>query len=46
MAHLLNVKEEIRGNVARSSLTAEVWNALDGLFTIESYKRHEANDWK
>lgn len=46
MAHLLNVKEEIRANVARSSLAAEVCNALDGLFTIESYKKHEANDWK
>jgi hypothetical protein len=46
VAHLLNVKEEIRANVARSSLATEVCNALDGLFTIESYKRHEVNDWK
>ncbi|HEX7637607.1 MAG TPA: hypothetical protein VF457_04355 [Burkholderiaceae bacterium] len=43
MAHLLNVKEEVRANVARSSLAAEVCNALDGLFTIEFYKNHEAN---
>jgi hypothetical protein len=46
VAHLLNVKEEIRAHVARSSLAAEVSNALDGLFTIESYKKHEANDWE
>ena len=46
MAHLLNVREEIRANVGRSTLAAEVCNALDGLFTIESHRRHEANDWK
>ncbi|MFD1837683.1 hypothetical protein [Paracidovorax cattleyae] len=43
MAHLLNVKEEIRANVARNSLASEVCNALDGLFTIEFFKTHAAN---
>lgn len=46
MAHLLNVHEDIRKGVSRSALASELSNALDGLFTIESYKRHGANDWK
>lgn len=46
MANLLNVNEDIRKSVSQSALAAELSNALDGLFTIESYKRHGANDWK
>lgn len=46
MAHLLNVHEDIRDQVSRSALASELSNALDGLFTIESYKRQGVNDWK
>lgn len=46
MPNLLNVREEIRSSVARSSLAAELSNALDGLFTIEAHKRREVYDLK
>lgn len=46
MAHLLNVNEDIRAYVSKSALASEFSNALDGLFTIEGCRRHEANDWK
>lgn len=46
MSHLLNVNEDIRSIVGRSALVAELANALDGLFTIEAYRRHEANGFK
>lgn len=43
MAHLLNVKEEIRANVSQNALASEISNALDGLFSIEYFRRHKAN---
>lgn len=46
MAHLLNVNEDIRAHVSKNALASEFSNALDGLFTIEGCRRHEANDWK
>lgn len=46
MANLLNVHEEVRASVARNALASELSNALDGLFTIEKYRKHEAFDWK
>ncbi|WP_426391477.1 hypothetical protein [Variovorax sp. R-27] len=46
MAHLLNVHEDIRANLARNTLACEFANALDGLFTIEAYRRHEVSGWK
>jgi hypothetical protein len=46
MSNLLNVREEIRETVARSSIATEVANALNGLFTIESYKIHNAHNWR
>lgn len=46
LAHLLNVNEDIRANVARNAIATEVSNALDGLFTIELFKRHEVSGWK
>lgn len=46
MPNLLNVREEIRASVSRNALASELCNALDGLFTIEKLRRHEAYDWK
>jgi len=46
VAHLLNVNEDIRAHVSKNALASEFSNALDGLFTIEGCRRHEANDWK
>lgn len=45
MTNLLNVHEDIRKSVSQNSLASELSNALDGIFTIESYKHHRANDW-
>lgn len=42
MPNLSNVKTEIRAAVANDTLAAEVANALDGLFTVETFKRHRA----
>lgn len=42
MPNLSNVKFEIRPAVANDTLAAEVANALDGLFTVETFKRHRA----
>lgn len=42
MPNLSNVKSEIRATVANDTLAAEVANALDGLFTVETFKRHRA----
>jgi hypothetical protein len=44
MARLMNVKEEIRASVSSNTIASEVANALDGLFTIEFFKRHRAQD--
>jgi hypothetical protein len=46
MPNLLNVREEIRASVSRNALASELSNALDGLFTIETHRRHEEYDWK
>lgn len=46
MAHLLNVHEDMRSSVSRNALASELSNALDGLFTIEKFRKHEAFDWK
>lgn len=42
MPNLSNVKTEIRAAVANDTLAAEVATALDGLFTVETFKRHRA----
>lgn len=39
MANLLNVKEEIIGSISQNSMASEVADALDGLFTIEYFKK-------
>ncbi|WP_155836498.1 hypothetical protein, partial [Burkholderia sp. AU4i] len=43
MANLANVKQEIVGSVSQNSMAAEVSNALDGLFTIEFFKKIQAH---
>jgi hypothetical protein len=44
LAHLTNVKEEIRASVSQNAMASEVSDALDGLFTIEYFRRHQAHE--
>jgi hypothetical protein len=46
MTNLLNVREEIRNIVARSSIATEVANALNGLFTVEAFRIYNAYNWR
>lgn len=46
MANLSNVHEDIRESLSRNALASELSNALDGLFTIETFRTHVANEWK
>lgn len=42
MPNLSNVKTEIRAAIANDTLASEVANALDGIFTVETFRRHRA----
>ncbi|MEO4047302.1 hypothetical protein AAFN46_09475 [Pseudomonas sp. CAU 1711] len=44
MTSLLNVKEEIRSSVLQNSMASEIANALNGLFTIEYFKRSQIHN--